>query len=72
VARISTPPPEDNFVAAPPEAIQKGQKVLHQKFGPGDVLVVEGEGDGRKATILFKDGGRRVLLLKYARLQIMS
>jgi len=36
------------------------------------VETVEGNGAGRKATVLFNEKGKRVLLLKYARLQIMD
>lgn len=59
------------FVADDPEKIAAGQKVFHQKFGPGTIINVEGMADQRKAHVEFEQGGLRVLLLKYAKLQIM-
>ncbi|MDX2286795.1 MAG: 3'-5' exonuclease [Bacteroidia bacterium] len=69
---VAAPQPESTFAAARPEDIAPGQHILHQKFGRGEVVSVEGEGANQKATIHFREGGRRVLLLKYARLQILS
>ncbi len=60
------------FQAADPQDILEGIKVKHQKFGHGKVISVEGDGNGRKAIIQFKDKGQRVLLLKYAKLQIVG
>ncbi|MEM6800151.1 MAG: UvrD-helicase domain-containing protein [Bacteroidota bacterium] len=60
-----------DFEAADPKDIVVGLKVRHMKFGSGEVLKVEGEGPGKKATVLFKQKGQRVLLLKYAKLQIL-
>lgn len=60
-----------NFKAADPEDIVTGLQVLHQKFGKGKVVSVEGEGANKKATVFFKEKGQRVLLLKYAKLQIV-
>ena len=60
------------FQAANPRDIVAGKWVKHQRFGKGKVLSVEGEGNGKKAVIQFSDKGQRVLLLKYAKLQILS
>ena len=68
-AKSSLTPPD--FEAADPEKIVAGLKVRHLKFGSGEVLKVEGQGPGKKATVLFKQKGQRVLLLKYAKLQIV-
>jgi len=61
---------DPNFTPAAPSEIQEGQLVRHQRFGNGKILSVEGEGNDRKATVLFKDKGKKVLLLKFAKLQI--
>ncbi|MEM6262232.1 MAG: UvrD-helicase domain-containing protein [Bacteroidota bacterium] len=61
-----------NFEASDPEAIKAGMEVLHQKFGAGKVIAVEGAGAQRKATVFFQSKGQRVLLLKYAKLQILT
>jgi len=68
-AKSSLAPP--NFEAADPKDIVEGLKVRHMKFGSGQVMKIEGEGSGKKATVLFKQKGQRVLLLKYAKLQIV-
>ena len=62
----------ENFEAADPSEIKEGQQVLHPKFGRGTVKTIEGEAAGKKATVVFNTKGRRVLLLKYAKLQILS
>ncbi len=59
------------FVADDPQKIATGQKVFHQKFGPGKIINVEGMADQKKAHVEFEQGGLRVLLLKYAKLQII-
>ncbi|MEL6844729.1 MAG: 3'-5' exonuclease [Bacteroidota bacterium] len=61
-----------NFKAANPADIVPGLQVEHQKFGKGKVLQVEGAGPGKKATVFFEGKGQRVLLLKYAKLQIVG
>lgn len=63
--------PVGEFVASDPAEIAAGLSVFHLKFGEGKVVTVEGNGDGKKATVVFKDKGQRVLLLKYAKLQII-
>ncbi|GAB4421102.1 MAG: 3'-5' exonuclease [Bacteroidia bacterium] len=63
---------ENAFDAADPASIQAGQRVRHQNFGQGEVISVEGDGSGRKAVVHFEGRGRKVLLLKYARLQILG
>ena len=63
-----------NFKASPSSAIAAGQKVLHQKFGEGKVLSIDGGRDKRVATIFFKDveNPQKRLMLKFAKLQIIS
>jgi DNA helicase-2/ATP-dependent DNA helicase PcrA len=46
-----------------------GHKVRHAKFGFGVVQGVEGHGEGRKVTVLFRSAGRKKLVLRYANLQ---
>lgn len=53
--------------------IQAGIKVRHANFGEGVVLSVEGtDASSRKAVIRFQTSGERVLLLKYAKLEIIQ
>lgn len=44
-----------------------GSVIEHERFGIGTVLSVEGTGDNAKATVDFREAGRKNLLLKYAR-----
>jgi len=52
--------------------LAEGMLVEHHKFGKGKVLSLEGSATEKKATIIFADKGQKVLLLKYARLKILS
>lgn len=69
---INTPKNNDSdFVAASPEDIEEGMRVLHQKFGQGTVMKVEGIGPNKKATVLFEECGSKQLMLKFAKLNIL-
>ena len=69
---INTPKNNDSdFVAASPEDIEEGMRVLHQKFGQGTVMKVEGIGPNKKATVLFDEYGSKQLMLKFAKLNIL-
>ena len=70
---INTPKNNDSdFVAASPEDIEEGMRVLHQKFGQGTVMKVEGIGPNKKATVLFDECGSKQLMLKFAKLNILK
>jgi DNA helicase-2/ATP-dependent DNA helicase PcrA len=49
-----------------------GVKVNHERFGSGVVQSIEGIGVNKKAEILFESGGVKKLLLKFAKLQIIT
>ena len=57
---------------APPELIQPGVEVEHERFGKGKVLSVEGSGPNMKATVFFAAVGQKQLLLKFARLRLVN
>ncbi len=61
-----------NFVGDDTTDIQVGMEVEHQRFGVGKVLLVEGNVADRKALIFFQGIGQKQLLLKFARLKILS
>lgn len=48
---------------------RKGQHAVHPDFGEGTVTNVEGSGQNAKVTILFYNGLKKKLLVKYAPLQ---
>jgi len=57
---------------APMLALETGQTVMHEKFGKGKVLKIEGQGADVKATIFFPKEGQKQILLKFAKLTIIE
>lgn len=49
-----------------------GNIVNHQRFGRGEVLKIEGVGGDLKAEIKFEGGATKKLLLRFAKLEIIS
>lgn len=49
-----------------------GNVVNHQRFGRGEVLKIEGAGGDLKAEIKFENGDTKKLLLRFAKLEIIS
>ncbi len=49
-----------------------GTKVIHERFGKGEITGLEGEIPNRKATVEFQNIGKKQLLLKFAKLQILK
>jgi DNA helicase-2/ATP-dependent DNA helicase PcrA len=50
-----------------------GMRVSHTRFGKGTVKTIEGQGNDKKALIAFpKPHGEKNLLLRFAKLQILS
>jgi len=50
--------------------LQVGLKVKHSRFGSGKILKIEGEDANKKAIIFFEKVGQKMLLLKFAKLEI--
>ena len=59
------------FEADEPSKIQAGMMVLHERFGNGKVISLEGDNPNVKATVFFADAGQKQLLLKFAKLKIL-
>ncbi len=72
VERARSPLPNGDFKADNPTEIQAGMQVEHQRFGIGKVLNLEGPEPNRKATVFFQGHGQKQLLLKFAKLKIIS
>ena len=53
-------------------SLKVGDTVLHEKFGQGHISFIEGAWPEAKATILFSDAGEKKLLLKFAKLALIS
>jgi DNA helicase-2/ATP-dependent DNA helicase PcrA len=52
--------------------LSEGTLVNHTRFGRGKVLRIEGAGSDKKAEILFEKGDVKKLLLRFAKLEILS
>ena len=52
--------------------LSTGTKVEHQRFGKGVVVAIEGQGNDKKATIKFAHQGEKKLLLRFAKLNVLS
>lgn len=65
-------PPNPDFIADPVSKLAAGQTVEHDRFGIGKLIVIEGDPLNLKAVVDFEEGGRKILLLKYAKLRVIS
>ena len=49
-----------------------GNSVMHERFGKGEVINLEGVGADKKAEIKFEVGGIKKLLLRFAKLDVIN
>ena len=49
-----------------------GNIVMHERFGKGEILGLEGAGADKKAEIKFDVGGIKKLLLRFAKLDVIG
>jgi DNA helicase-2/ATP-dependent DNA helicase PcrA len=68
---VSRPAPQGNS-AMPDTKLAIGNVVMHERFGKGEVLNLEGVGADKKAEIRFEVGGIKKLLLRFARLDVIG
>lgn len=54
------------------QTVQKGFVVVHDRFGRGEVMSLEGDPDNVKAIIKFDTSGEKKLLLKFAKLKVLG
>ena len=52
--------------------LKAGMRVEHERFGQGEVITVEGEYPNSKAMVMFANGEKKQLLLKFAKLKIVG
>ena len=64
--------PIENFEADPVSALKVGQTVEHDRFGIGTLVAMDGDLANLKAIVDFQDGGRKTLLLKFAKLRVVK
>ena len=67
VSQQKTPHSNDNT-----PSLMVGHNILHDRFGKGKVLKLEGEGADKKATIFFPQHGSKTVLLRFANIQIIE
>jgi DNA helicase-2/ATP-dependent DNA helicase PcrA len=60
------------FQSDDPAKIQVGMMVMHERFGDGKVIHIEGDAPNAKATVFFQSAGQKQLLLKFAKLKILG
>lgn len=60
---------DPNFVPVPMKELYEGERVEHNRFGPGLIKEITGVFPELKAVIDFDKYGSKVLLLKYAKLR---
>lgn len=63
---------DPDFVAGDVSNLTSGMTVVHNAFGTGKVLHVEGTGENKKAVIYFENFGQKNILLKFAKMKIIS
>lgn len=69
---VASNPPTSSGSSASDTKLNVGNIVMHERFGKGQVLNIEGAGADKKAEIKFEVGGIKKLLLRFARLDILS
>ncbi len=64
--------PSADFAASDTSNLAAGDRVEHQKFGFGEVTKMEGSAHNPIATVNFKLGGEKKIMLNYAKLRIIK
>ncbi len=60
------------FIPDDANTLQTGMEVLHEKFGEGKVVSIEGSGANKIASIFFAAYGVKKIMLKFAKVKILS
>ncbi|MDR1726091.1 MAG: UvrD-helicase domain-containing protein [Bacteroidales bacterium] len=70
-SKLELPKPIGGVPAHMLNKYEVGQQVVHASFGKGIILILDGEGDSRKAVVEFEDKGKKTLILRFAKLEIL-
>lgn len=62
--------PQPDFEPQDLSELKANDRVEHFRFGMGRVIKVDGEGNEKKATILFDDEGQKQIVVKFAKMMI--
>lgn len=69
-------PQAESYSQVEPEAasipLKRGMKVRHKLFGDGTIELVIGVGDQQKVSVVFASVGRKSLMVKFAKLEVIS
>ncbi|MDL2314892.1 UvrD-helicase domain-containing protein [Bacteroidales bacterium OttesenSCG-928-C19] len=68
IAAIANQP---QAMPADTSTIKEGMTVMHDKFGQGKVIAIEGDDANKKATVFFDGFGQKVLILRFAKLKVV-
>ena len=62
-------PADPNFKAVDMSELYEGERIEHNRFGPGRIKSITGVAPELKAVVDFDDYGTKILLLKYAKMR---
>ena len=62
--------PDPDFIPLPMTEFRVGQRIEHNRFGPGEILDITGTVPELKARVRFDTLGEKLLLLKYAKMRL--
>ncbi len=66
----AVPAVDPDFVPLPMTEFRQGQRIEHNRFGPGEILEITGKVPELKARVRFDALGEKLLLLKYAKMRL--
>ncbi len=52
-------------------SLRVGSRVVHEKFGQGKILAIDGQGEDQKVTVAFEQYGTKLLIARLANLRII-
>ena len=61
-----------DFVPTPILQLKAGQRIEHNRFGYGKIIEITGAVTDLKAKIAFDDHGEKILILKYAKIRVVT
>ena len=64
--------PDADFEPTPILELRAGQRVEHNRFGFGRIVEITGNPADLKAKIAFDDHGEKILILKYAKIRVVT
>ena len=69
---VSSRPAPSSLASQSSSSLAVGKHIIHNRFGRGEVLRIEGSGDNTKATVQFENVGTKQLLLKFAKFEVID